>query len=116
MRAFEDGERVEYVGTSGLGSEYIGREGVVLDSYRDYDGYRVMVRFDGEERGVSFDEEDLEAVKTTYTIRNQGDDDVTMNIALTDREAALVRMVIEGLTDDKAPYAPTLTMIERPKP
>lgn len=110
MRAFEDGERVRYVGVEGLGSEYKGREGVVTDSFRDFDGYRVTVLLDGEERGISFDEDDLEAVKATYEIVNAAEDHTWMKIALSDREAALIQMVIDGLNNGKREYAPTLEM------
>lgn len=110
MKAFEDGQRVRYVGVEGLGSEYKGREGVVVDSYRDYDGYRVTVLLDGEERGISFDEDDLEVVKTVYEIANSAEDMSWMKIALSDREAELVRTVIDGLNTGKPEYAPTLEM------
>ena len=110
MKAFEDGERVRYVGVAGLGSKWSGREGVVLDSFRDYDGNRVMVQFDGEERGVSFDEDDFEAVKSTYSIENMAEDSTYLELELTDAEAALIQRVITGLNDEKVTHAPTLEM------
>lgn len=110
MRAFEDGQRVRYVGTEGLGSEYKGREGVVHDTYKDYDGYRVTVELDGEAHWISFDEDDLEAVKATYEIVNDAEDSTWITIALTDREAALIQTVIDGLNNGKREYAPTLEM------
>lgn len=110
MRAFEDGERVRFVGVEGLHTKWTGREGVVTDSYRDFDGNRAEVRFDGEDKSVSFDEDDLEAVKSTYEIVNDAEDSTWMKIALSDREAALIQMVIDGLNNGKREYAPTLEM------
>lgn len=110
MRAFEDGERVRYVGVEGLTTQWKGKEGVVTDSYRDFDGNRTEVRFDGETKSVSFDEDDLEAVKTTYWIDNNAEDSTSTKIALTDREAALIQMVIDGLNTGAPTYAPTLEM------
>lgn len=110
MRAFEDGQRVRYVGIEGLGSEWKGREGVVTDSFREFDGNRSMVRFDGEERSISFDDDDLEAVKTTYEIENSAEDSSWVSMELTDPEAALIQRVIDGLNNGKPEYAPTLTM------
>jgi hypothetical protein len=110
MNTFEDGERVRYVGVVGLGTKWAGREGTVLDSYRDYDGNRVTVKFDGEDHGTSFDAEDLEAVKVRYSIENMAEDSTSLEIELTDAEAALIQRVITGLNDGKVGYAPTLTM------
>lgn len=115
MKAFEDGERVQFVGFSGLHSKWDGREGVVLDSFRDYDGNRVMVQFDGETTSVSFDEDDFVAVKTTYEIINDAEESTWMKIALSDREAALIQMVIDGLNTGKPTYAPTLEMKKEKK-
>lgn len=103
MKAFEDGERVRYVGVAGLGSKWAGREGVVLDSFRDYDGNRVMVQFDGEDRGVSFDEDDFEPVKNMYSIENMAEDSTSLELELTDAEAALIQRVISGLNEGRAP-------------
>lgn len=110
MRAFEDGERVRYVGVEGLCTQWTGREGVVTYSYRYYDGTQVEVRFDGEDRSVPFDEDDLEAVKTTYEIANSAEDMSWISIELTDSEAALVQRIVEGLNKDRPTYAPTMEM------
>lgn len=110
MRAFEDGERVRYVGVEGLISVWQGKEGVVIGSYRDFDGNRVDVLFDGETKSVSVAEDDLEAVKATYEIVNDAEDSTWIAIALTDREAALIQTVIDGLNNGKREYAPTLEM------
>lgn len=112
MRAFEDGERVRFVGVAGLGSKWAGREGVVLDSYRDFDGNRVIVQFDGEDRGVSFDEDDFAAVKSTYEIEMAAEDSTYATMELTDTEAAvLLRLVAEfAVAHDPNRYQPTMTM------
>lgn len=115
MKAFEDGQRVRYVGTTGYGSEYKGREGAVQDSYRDYDGYRVLVLLDGEKRGLSFDEDDFEAVKTTYRIENNGEDITSATMDLTDTEAALLKRVIEAVNDENYKDVPVLSMTKEDK-
>jgi hypothetical protein len=122
MKAFEDGQRVRYVGIEGLTSEWKGREGVVTDSYREYDGNRVEVLMDGETESVSFDEDDLEAVKATYEIENWAEDfprqtgATSATLDLTDAEAALVQRVIETLNEGRANYAPTMTIKKKEKP
>lgn len=115
MRAFEDGERVRFVGVEGLNTKWTGREGVVTDSYRDFDGNRAEVRFDGEDKSVSFDEDDLEAVRTRYIIENAAEDSVIAVLELTDTEAALIQRVIESLNDENVTYAPTLEMKKETK-
>jgi len=112
MRAFEDGERVRFVGVEGLHTKWTGREGVVTDSYRDFDGNRAEVRFDGETKSVSFDEDDLEAVKSTYEIEMAAEDSTYATMELTDTEAAvLLRLVSEfAVAHDPNRYQPTMTM------
>jgi len=110
MKAFEDGQRVRYVGFGGLRSQWAGREGVIKDTYRDYDGQRVLVQFDGEERSTSFDVDDLEPVKQAYRIHNWGEGNVSATLELTDAEAALIQRVIDALHEDHEDYAPDLTI------
>jgi hypothetical protein len=116
MAAFEDGQHVRYVGTEGLGSKWKGREGVVKDSYRDFDGNRVEVLMKGETRAISFDEEDFEAVKATYQIKNSAGNSVWADLELTEPEAVLIRKVCEALNNDKVTYAPTLTFKRKATP
>lgn len=119
MNAFEDGERVRYVGIAGLHSKWNGREGVVLDTFKDYDGTRVMVQFDGEDRGVSFDEDDFEAVKSTYTIEDSAEDAVSVTLELTDAEAALITRVAHELkaarNQARLTYAPRFSITKETK-
>jgi hypothetical protein len=110
MKAFEDGQRVRYVGSEGLRSQWAGRVGVVKDTYRDYDGQRVLVQFDGEERSISFEVDDLEPVKQTYHIQNWAEGSASATLELTDAEAALIQRVIDALDEDPEDYAPSLTI------
>lgn len=110
MAAFEDGQRVRYVGIDGLGSKWKGREGVVEDSYRDFDGNRVLVMIDGEDHAVSFDEEDFEAVRSTYEIENDAEDSAYAEMDLTDPEFALVQRVFAELNRDRPEFAPTISI------
>ena len=117
MKAFEDGERVRFVGVEGLHTKWTGREGVVTDSYRDFDGNRAEVRFDGETKSVSFDEDDLEAVKSTYDIEMSAEASISVYMELTDAEAELLGRLVaafkaeaEGPRKDFYTYAPTIEM------
>jgi hypothetical protein len=61
MQAFNEGDRVRYLGMRGPGVEWYGREGVVVESYRNYDGERARVQLDG---AWSFGVDQLESVST----------------------------------------------------
>ncbi len=110
MKAFEDGQRVKYVGTAGLHSDLKGRVGVVTESFRLFDEQRISVLFEGEDTALHYDVDDFEAVTDIYTIENMAEDSVSATLELTDAEAALVARVIEALNDDRVTYAPTLEM------
>lgn len=112
MKAFEDGQRVRYMGMRGPGVEWYGHEGVVKESYRDYDGNRVLVLLDGVEKAWSFDEDSLEPVKAMYAIENMAEDSTYAELELTEPEAALIERVIAELERVKGYGAPTLS-IER---
>jgi hypothetical protein len=114
MTAFEDGQRVRYIGMRGPGVEWYGREGVVKETYRRYGGNRVLVLLDGEEMAWSFDEGSLEPAKATYIIENWAEDSTSAELELTEPEAALIERVVEALNDTNVAYAPTLTF-ERKK-
>lgn len=113
MKAFEEGQRVVYRGLRGPGLEWDGRDGVVEETYRDYDGYRAKVLLDGETKSWSFDVEDLELVKQTYYIENTSAESslyVMVPMELTDAEAALIQRVIAELEAVKGHFEPTLSM------
>lgn len=110
MKAFGKGDRVRYTGMRGPGVKWDGRQGVVTETYRDYDGERASVLLDGETKAWSFDVESLEPVKETYEITNWAEDSTSAILELTDAEAAVVQRVIEALNADRPDYAPELTM------
>lgn len=115
MKAFENGQRVRYLGLRGPGLEWYGREGVVTETYRDYDGQRVQVLLDGETKAWSFDVNDVEPVKSRYDITNWAEDSTSAVMELTDTEAAVIQRVIDVLNTDRPDYAPELTMKKEEK-
>ena len=115
MNAFEDGQRVRYMGMRGPGLKWNGREGAVQASYRDYDGNRVLVLLDGEKTAWSFDEDDFEAVKETYVIENAAEGFTTAVMELTTSEVALIERMIEQFKDTTDEYAPTMTIKKEQK-
>lgn len=98
MYAFNEGDRVRYVGIEG--HEWNGREGVVEGTYRESDGERVMVLFEGDSKALSFLVESFEPVKETYTIKNESEDYSIAVMELTDSEAALIKKLVAELDRD----------------
>ena len=115
MKAFEDGQRVRYVGAEGLYSALKGRVGVVTESFRLFDEQRISVQFEGENAASHYDVDDFEAVKETYEIANSAEDMSWTSMELTDPEAALIQRLIDGLNTGKPTYAPTLEMKKEKK-
>lgn len=113
MKAFEDGQRVRYVGMAGLHSDLKDKVGVVTESFRLFDEQRISVLFDGEDKASHYDVEDFEAVRETYIIENDGDDITTAEMELTDVEAALIQRVCEALNDENYKYTPTLSIVKK---
>ena len=107
MKTFNKGDRVKYIKT---GKERSGREGLVQDSYRDYDGERVVVLFDGEGTAWSFDDEDFELAKETYVIEMWGEDSTIAVMELTPSEVALIERMIEQFENTPVDYAPSMTI------
>lgn len=107
MQTFNKGDRVKYVG---MKPALAGRTGTVQDAYRDYDGERVMVLLDGEDKAWSYDDGDFEILKETYMIEMSAEDATIAVMELTPSEVALIERMIDQFDNYIGGYAPTMSI------